>query len=265
MSIANAPTITPKSVAPAANLKPKGHGAYAILGIPLATSLIIAGHTLVGVCVAAASIAAFYAHEPLLIVLGHRGARAQRDTPAAKQWLRVWLGIAFVSGFAALAMGSANVRWSLLGCGVLATVSFAIAIAGKHRTLAGELWGVIGLTAPCVPILMAGEVVPTRAIEMWIAWTIGFGSTTMAVRAVIASQKRRSRKIHWSIILTLLLIAASLVRAGFGIAICTLPMVIMAWYLMFDPPHPKYLKPVGWTVVLGTTTTAIWMTVLALR
>lgn len=56
-----------------AHLKPKEHGAYAILAIPLVTGLVAAGPTLVGGCIAAAAFTGFLAHEPLLVTLGHRG------------------------------------------------------------------------------------------------------------------------------------------------------------------------------------------------
>ena len=59
----------------AANLKPKEHGAYAILAIPIVTAILVTGPTVVGLCVAVASLAGFLAHEPLLVALGHRGAR----------------------------------------------------------------------------------------------------------------------------------------------------------------------------------------------
>jgi YwiC-like protein len=47
---------------PVANLSPKEHGAYAILAIPIVTAIFITGLTLVGLCVAIASIAGFLAH-----------------------------------------------------------------------------------------------------------------------------------------------------------------------------------------------------------
>ena len=66
------------------DLKPKEHGAYAILIIPIATSLAISGVSVTGGAVAIASLAGFFAHEPLLVVLGRRGLRAKRDAPQAR-------------------------------------------------------------------------------------------------------------------------------------------------------------------------------------
>lgn len=247
---------------PATNLRPKEHGAYAILAIPIVTAILITGPTVVGLCVAVASIAGFLAHEPLLVSLGHRGARAQRTTPAAKRRLGVLLTMTVVSGIIAIVAGTTSVRYALVACGALAIASFAIAIAGKHRTLGGQLWGVVGLSVPCVPILLAGDIPVRLAMEAWGTWLIGFGSTTMAVRGVITSQKRQSRGLHWGVVGGFSLAVAALTCAGFKLPIVTLPMIFISWYLLYAPPHAKQLKRVGWTLVGGTVVTACWMAVM---
>lgn len=245
-----------------ANLKPKEHGAYAILGIPIATSLIIGGPTLVGVCVAVAAFAGFFAHEPLLITLGHRGSRAQRETPAARKWLFLLLALTVICGCVALAAGSFAVRCSLLMCGLLAASSFALAIAGKHKTMIGQLWGVVGLSVPCVPILLAGEFATQVTLEAWGTWLIGFAATTMAVRGVIAAQKRKSRTVHWFAVTALTSLISGLAACEMTLPLASLPMLFMSWYLMFDPPHATQLKRIGWTLVGGTVASAIWLIII---
>jgi YwiC-like protein len=246
---------------PAANLRPKEHGAYAILAIPIVTAISITGPTWVGLCVAIASITGFLAHEPLLVALGHRGARAQRTTPAAQQRLGVLLTVTVVCGVIAIVAGTMSVRYSLLACGALAITSFALAIAGRHRTLGGQLWGIVGLSVPSVPIMLAGDVPALLTIEAWGTWLIGFGATTMAVRGVIAVQKRQSRALHWGVIGGLSVAVAVLTLAGFKLPIVTLPMISMSLYLLYAPPHAKHLKRVGWTLVVGTVASACWMVV----
>lgn len=244
---------------PATNLKPKEHGAYAILAIPIVTAILITGPTLVGLCIAIAAIAGFLAHEPLLVALGHRGIRAQRTTPAAQRRLGILLTVSTVCGVSAIVAGATSVRYSLLVCGTLAIVSFAFAIAGKHRTLGGQLWGVVGLSIPCVPILLAGDLPALLTMEAWGTWLIGFGATTLAVRGVIAAQKRQSRALHLVVIGGLSIAVAVMTMAGFKLPIVTLPMLCISWYLLYAPPHAKQLKRVGWTLVGGTIASAIWM------
>ncbi|QDT09634.1 YwiC-like family protein [Planctomycetes bacterium K23_9] len=246
---------------PATKLKPKEHGAYAILGIPMITSLVLAGTTLAGLCVAVASVAGFLAHEPLLVAIGHRGNRAQRSTPTARRRLGLLLAATLTCGVIAMTEGTTSVHWSLIGCGVLAAASFALAIAGNHRTLGRQLWGVIALSAPCMPILLAGDLSTSSTMEAWCDWLIGFAATTMTVRGVIAAQKRQSRMIHWIAVAGLSILVGYLTFRAFALPIATLPMLLMSWHLMHDPPHAKQLKRVGWTLVAGTIASAIWMTI----
>jgi hypothetical protein len=137
-------------------LQPKEHGAYAILALPTASSLWLGGFPAVAWLIAAASLAGFLAHEPLLVASGKRGGRAQQATPGAIRRLLVLLALAVVAGLAALAWASPPVRWSLLGCLALAGVTFAFSLTGRHRSFGGQLLGVVSLSAPCVPMLLAG-------------------------------------------------------------------------------------------------------------
>ena len=161
-----------------------------------------------------------------------------------------------------LPVGSTSVRYSLVLCCALSIACFVLAIAGKHRTLGGQLWGIVGLSVPCVPILLSGDIPVGLTMEAWGTWLIGFGATTLAVRGVIASQKRQSRAIHWGVIAVLSLAVAALTWAGFQIPIVTLPMISMSWYLLYAPPPAKQLKRVGWTLVGGTVATACWMAIM---
>ncbi|QDV47059.1 hypothetical protein Enr13x_69680 [Stieleria neptunia] len=262
MSTATLSNAKPDTVASAAKLKPKEHGAYAILGIPIATSLLIAGISLPGVCVAIASVTGFLAHEPLLVAWGHRGSRAQRSTPTATRRLVILTGFTILCGCVALLTGSNPVRISLLGCLGLATTSFALAVAGNHRSLLGQLWGIVGLSVPCVPILLAGAIPSDLAIEIWTTWLIGFAATTMAVRGVIAAQKRHPRTIHWLAICALSVLVIGRYTSSSSLAIVTLPMLAMSGWLIIWPPPAKHLKRVGWTLVVGTVVTAVWMIVV---
>lgn len=246
---------------PAAKLKPKEHGAYAILGIPTLTALIVAGPTVAGICIVVAAFAGFLAHEPLLVKLGHRGARAQRTTPAATNRLIALLLLTTICGGIAFAIGSVDVRLALVVCGVLAATSFSVAIAGVHRSLSGQLWGVVVLSAVCIPVLLAGGIGRSQAAETWVSWLIGFTATTMAVRGVIASQKRQSRLLHLGTLIVLTSAVAGLTIGGFKLPIATLPMLAMSWYLQIAPPPAKQLKRVGWALVVGTLGTAVWMAI----
>jgi hypothetical protein len=241
----------------AAQLRPKEHGAYAILAIPIVSALLEGGPTIVGLCVAIASVAGFLAHEPLLIAIGHRGGRAQQSTPMAKTRLTVLLAVTVIGGSLALLLGNASVRWSLVACLVVAAISYAVAIAGIHRTLGGQFWGVVGLSLPCVPILLAVGTSISGALMIWGTWLLGFSSTTIAVRSVIAAQKRQPRWIHTTVLCAITLVIGFATAVEIYLPLVTLPMVLLSWYLLFVPPPAKYLKRVGWTLVAATVATAV--------
>jgi hypothetical protein len=134
--------------------------------------------------------------------------------------------------------------------------------ANGDRTLGGQLWGIVGLSVPCVPIMLAGDVPALLTMEAWGTWLIGFGATTLAVRGVIAAQKRQSRVLHWSVIGGLSVAVATLTLAGFKLPIVTLPMISMSWYFFYAPPPATQLKRVGWTLVGATFASACWMAVI---
>ncbi len=246
-------------VTASAKLKPKEHGAYAIIGVPIVTALILSGFTWVGISVSLAAVCGFLAHEPMLVRLGHRGGRAQKSSPQATKRLSILTLLLLISGGIAMAAGSMQVRYALLGCGLLATTSFVLAYRGAHRSFPGQLWGVIGLSAPCVPILLSGSDSSTQGWVVWFAWLIGFLSTTVAVRAVIAAQKQQSTNQHWMILVTLTGLLTALALNGQVIYLTVVPMVLLSWYLLVFPPPARHLKRVGWTLVAGTILSAILM------
>lgn len=243
----------------AASLKPKEHGAYVILVTPIATALLIAGVGVVGVAVSVASIAGFFAHEPLLVALGHRGARAKRCTPLATSRAISLIGLGVIGGTTAMWLGSPAVRISLVACLTLAVAGFAVASMNKHRTIGGQLLGVTGLSIPCVPILLSGDVSLLQSLSIWTIWLIGFTSTTVAMHAMIAAQKRRSRVVHWSAFLSIVLVVAVSATTGITWPLVSIPMIAMSAYLMRWPPPARQLKTVGWSLVVGTIASAISM------
>jgi hypothetical protein len=238
------------------NLKPKEHGAYAIVSIPILVALILTGPTPAGLCIATASIAGFLAHEPLLVAMGRRGERARRSTPQAKSRLIQLVTVSIFSGLVALTVVSAHVRWAIVACLGLALVSIAIAIAGQHRTTFGQLWGVVGLSAPTFPVLLAGSFSLDDALRVWSIFLIGFASTTMAVRQVIAHQKHQSSWAPWIVMLGVSfgLVAIGWIEGPWIAAV--VPMVMTSWILMCLPPSTKNLKQLGWSLVAVSLLTA---------
>ena len=64
------------------SLMPREHGAYGQLALPLLTALFSGRPTAAAFLYSTAAVFAFFAHEPLLVLLGQRGSRAFRELGA---------------------------------------------------------------------------------------------------------------------------------------------------------------------------------------
>ncbi len=239
------------------SLLPKEHGAYAMLLIPIATALLRSGPTMVGTCVAVAAVAGFLAHEPMLVARGHRGQRAQTGAPHAGQRFLLWLLLALVAGGAAFGFGNIHVRFSLGICFLFAVVNFGLSAAGYHRKTAVHLWGMLGLSLPCISILLAGGESVAQALSFWGVWIAGFMATMLGVRGMLANQKHQPRQLHMFAMAALTVLIGVGASLGCIWSLATLPMIGVNWYLLISPPHLKQLKRVGWVMVAGAVTTAL--------
>ncbi len=242
-------------------LRPKEHGAYAILAIPMVTAFLIAGATWPGICVAAAAVAGFLANEPLLVAWGQRGKRAQRSTPLARSRLLILLTVTILCGSAAFAIATAPVRIALVACLAAAVGTFALAAAGFYRTLSFQLFAIVGLSLPSVAIFLSGGLSFSSGLMFWGVWLLGFPATTVAVRSVIAAQKSQSRRFCDFILIP---ISLGVLASPFPLmswAAPAIPMIAASWYLRIYPPPARHLKRVGWALVLSTIATGAWVAV----
>src|SRR5690242_17217999 len=118
---------------------PKEHGAYGQLAFPLITSLIVAGVAWPSVLAAVMVVAMFVAHEPMLVMLGHRGRRAlDHDGHRAWWWLTVALIVGTAAGILAVDRTAPAQRWTFLVPLVPAGVLLYAAINGREKTSFGE-------------------------------------------------------------------------------------------------------------------------------
>ncbi|QDT35435.1 YwiC-like family protein [Thalassoglobus polymorphus] len=235
-------------------LNPKEHGAYAILGIPLVAALIISGLTPETVLVAIAAVAAFLAHEPLLIISGSRGKRARESTPFVTRTLIVRLSIAVVCGTTAFCLSGNATRFGLIACVVFASLEFVISTGGHNRTLAAQLLGIGGLALPSAVVLLAGGIEITTAVQFWLIWFAGRVATTVSVRSTITRHKISATAWAKRTCDILLFISFLACFAGIGIGsslwIVTIPMLLAATVMRITTPHPKHMKQIGWSLLM---------------
>ncbi len=174
---------------PKRSLMPREHGAYGQLVLPAAAALI-AWPSFGGAALAVAATAMFLAHEPALVLLGQRGARARAELGAAARSRLTVLGlIAATTGLAALALCPIAVLFGLVPLTGAAALGWLV-LRHEEKTLAGEVLAGAAISGVCFPIAIAGALEPAAAGEAWTAWALGFATTTGAVRWVISAHKK---------------------------------------------------------------------------
>ncbi len=260
MSVA---TSQPVRASAPVRLRPREHGAYTILAIPLLPAVLIGGLSTVGILTIVAAVAGFMAHEPLMVAWGRRGQRAQSATPAAMRLLLSLLLVAGVSGIAAVWLATDRVRVALVGCTVLAGIGFAISVSGRQRNLAAQLVGIVGLTLPSAAVMLSGGVDFSLAVGLCSAWVLGRVATTTAVSGVVARNKSSmQRRVPMVNDLILALVAAAFVfgmSSGIREWTTIVPLLMAALALRFWPPAMKDIRSLGWRLVAVNVVTCLWM------
>jgi hypothetical protein len=245
-------------------LLPREHGVWFQLGLPLATALLVTGAPPAALWLAGAALAALLAHEPLLLVLGHRGARrGERDGDRAQAWGLLLAGI----GGMCLVLGTLalppEARPFLALPLILGGEVLLLAWNRQERTLSGEVLAALALSAWAAPIAMAGGLRATAALTLWGTYGLAFSLATLAVRTVIASHRPHARRgllrCTGATSITLLLVAAVAWAVASGLpavrVVALLPVGLVALGLCVSLPSPRKLHSIGWTLgVAGTLT-----------
>jgi len=135
-------------------LLPREHGAYGQFLFPLQSALLIGRPALGAYLLGAAAVAAFLAHESLLVVLGPRGARALHEQGGdARRSLALLVGAAVVKH--------------------------------RERSTIGEILAAVALASVSLPVALAGHATRTDALTLFAVFAAVFVTATIAVRAVI--------------------------------------------------------------------------------
>ncbi len=245
-------------------LIPREHGAYGQLLFPLFSALLI-GHPAAGAyLLGGAAVAAFLAHESLLVVLGQRGKRALREQGSdARRSLALFGGFCLVTGIVAwLVLPRAALVSLLIPCS-LAAVVVGLVVRHRERSTGGEVLVAAALSSTSVPVALAGGVPLMSALTLFLVFTSAFVTATVAVRALIARVGRVNgpRPATAAALavgaVALLALAASIGRLASVAPYAALPVCLVALGLTAKPPALRYLRAIGWTLVGATALTAV--------
>jgi hypothetical protein len=244
-----------------ATLLPREHGAYAQLAFPLLTALALTTPAAATLLLALAAIAAFLAHEPLLILVGQRGPRAKRELGAtARVRLGALTAAALVTGGAGLWLAPTSARLAALISAALGLGLLALALTDREKTPLGEIW-VAGAFASLTALLglAGGATLETAAIAAGV-WWVCFVVAVLAVQGSLS--RTRPGKAFAGPAAVALSLAAGLIAIGLALrvpgalpALAVLPVALVSGFWGALRPHPRALRKVGWSMVAAQLST----------
>jgi len=251
-------------------LLPREHGAYALVGFPLATGLVLGDPGVAAYGFAIAGVLAFLAHEPFAVMLGNRGARLQADLATVAKRRATALALsAVMAGLMGMVAAPATARVAIVVPLVLGGVLTAAAVKNRLKTLLSELVMATAFASLLVPIGLAGETSWREAITAAAVWMIAFTLATLTVHEVKARTKPilTNRWALWVAPLTaLMLMAASPLvilteLAPMSIVLALTPPAITSLAVHLLRVRTQRLKNVGWSIVGANTATLVLLLV----
>jgi hypothetical protein len=241
-------------------LVPREHGAYAELGFPLASGLLLGAPGAPSWLFAAGAIVLFVANEPLMVLTGARGKRLREEMGSRARWqLALLAGAGGVMWLAALAMAEPGARSLAFVPATLALLLLPMAMGRELKTLGGEFLAAAAFSTMHLPVAAAGGV---GGAMLWGPALMCFVTTVVATLSVHAVKARVTGKSPWLIAAAQACAVIALVAAA-----ALAPLVPEIRYVALAAqaplaacvavnalaPSPKKLKPIGWTLAAANT------------
>ena len=255
---------------------PKEHGAYGQLAFPLVTGFAVAGVNGAALLIAVAAVAGFLSHEPLLIVLGHRGSRPQRvQHRKAILWLIATGLLAAMTGIAAVLQTRSSARW-IFALPLIPAIVYGIALKNHaEKTTVGEVVAAFAFSLIAVPLCVAAGASIGAGLAVGLSFAALSAASTLGVRVVIlrvraGGDPHAVTTTRWLLagvvisMMTALLLLASWARLPWITLAAIVPGLLVSLVLGFRPPSPVRLRSVGWTL-LSTSAIAMVLLVVGLR
>jgi len=256
---------------PARPLIPHEHGAWGQLLLPLLCGLALGRLTAAALLLAAAVILFFLAHEPLLVMLGQRGARARAEHGArARRWLGALLGAAAAAGAAGLALAPAAARMAALVPVALAGAVAWLVWRKREKTVLGEVTIAAALASAAAAVALAGGAGAAAAAAAVLAWVISFAAATLAVHVILVRARSKGARdpglLHAAGVAALAAAAVALAAGGFppALPVAAAPTLLISLAVCLGRVSPRRLRPLGWALV-GSSVVTLAVLVAGLR
>lgn len=243
---------------------PREHGAYGQLLFPMITALALGRPGPAALAWVGASALGFLAHEPIMVLLGQRGAKVSRDgRRRARRWLTAYVtGVALLGSFAFVAMPN-EARVALVAPSSLGILLAIVITVRRERTAWGEVLSAVTLSSLAWPAAVASGVPPIAARTCAAVFAGGYAAATVAVHAVIARTRRppanaaRIAAMLAAVVVVVLVATAVQGHLLDETAVVTVaPMAGGAFALACAGPSARRLRTVGWTLIAVSTATA---------
>ena len=256
----------PAAPSPPRSLLPQEHGAWGQLAMPLLTALLLSdGPRPAALLLAGATVAGFLAHEPWLVLLGHRGVRAKAEAgPRARRLMWGWLAAAAAAGLGGLWLAPSPARLALLLPAAFGAATVAFVLARRERTIPGELTVVSALASSGLAVALAGGASMAVAGLATGTWLTAFAASVFAVQVVLArTQRKGARDLghrHALIVAALLALAGGAAVAlvpgqGWVVAAAAAPTALLSVAVCLGPFGARQLRQLGWSLVVATSAT----------
>lgn len=239
-------------------LLPKEHGAYAELIFPLITALALGNLRMAQWFLAFAAVAAFLAHESVLVIVGNRGSRARsRLTGQAKWTSTILLLIACTTAALGLWQAPVATLRAMLIPLLLTVLLIPLILSHHEKTLAGELLVALILSSALIPVARAGDVGFETATVAGLVWFAVFSFETLTVRAVkahIRTDTETGPLAHAIVVLGLSLAVIAFLlafnRKPLIVPIAAIfPAALAGLACVWLRVHPRHLRTLGWVLV----------------
>lgn len=208
----------------------------------------------------AALLCAFLAHEPLLVLLGQRGAKASRR--AAWAWLALWMIAGCVLGVLGWRRAPDLARLALLLPIALGALLLPGILRGEEKSLPGEGLAALALGGAALPLALRAGLAPGKGALLTAGLMFAFALGTLLVRRFLAVLRKRPEPFSGRG-------AALLTGAGAGagllllmqgrllLGLACLPLPLLGFRLFARPWPPARLKRLGWALAFGNLATAL--------
>lgn len=248
------------------SMAPKEHGAYGQIALPLFCVLCVRAPSTASLLLGIAALCAFFAHEPLLVLIGHRGSKAAREWgKAALKRLLVLGALASGTGGLGLWLAPNSARLGALIPILGIFLIIPLIRAKREKTLLGESLAAAALSFAAFPVGLASSLPLRDALGICITFTLSFAAATWAVRSVIQHGKSPTNALSraWPIFIygALLSLFPALNLLAWSSVFCALPMLLFSLALALRPPAPTSLRKVGFGLVFASVLNALFFIV----